>query len=162
MNVTEEPRSAKKAGSEDGIGERKQPSRAWALGGEGQVLGENPHSVGQGRLPAEVVPEVSLGGMRPQRHRRAGWDSRGGQRMFWSEEGRPAPRPQSHLEPVPRSPGGVGIVRVPWEPLGISGARVECLGAGRSGDGVRVGRLCQSVQARHRGAWGSGRKSPCI
>lgn len=38
MNVTDEPPSAKKAGSEDGIGEYKQPSRAWALGGEVQVL----------------------------------------------------------------------------------------------------------------------------
>lgn len=42
-----------------GVGEGKQPSRAWPPGGEVQVLWENHDGVGQGRLPAEVVPKVS-------------------------------------------------------------------------------------------------------
>lgn len=60
VNVTDEPQSTK-AGSEDGIGEYKQPSRAWALGCEVRVLWANPDGVGQRWLPAEVVPTVSLG-----------------------------------------------------------------------------------------------------
>lgn len=73
--------------------------------------------------------------------------------MFWSEEGRPAPRPQSQLEPVPRSPGGVGIGRVPWEPLASVGHEWSAWEPAGGGGGVKVGCLSQTVQARHRGAW---------
>lgn len=59
MSMTEEIRPPRATALEGGVGEGKQPSRAWPPGGEVQVLWENHDGVGQGRLPAEVVPKVS-------------------------------------------------------------------------------------------------------
>lgn len=59
--MTKEPQSAQSCsvGGWDGRGQAARQS-TWALVREVRILLENPDGVDQGRLPAEVVPEVNL------------------------------------------------------------------------------------------------------